>query len=56
VRSISLAALALAATVAADQRPAVVQWIALLTQPSAWYGSPEAIRISDAAWRKARGN
>jgi hypothetical protein len=53
--SISLATLALAATVAAEQRPAVVRWNAPLTQPSAWYGSPEAIRVADTGWRKARG-
>jgi PelA/Pel-15E family pectate lyase len=55
MRSICLATLALAATVSAQQGPAVVQWNALLTPPSAWYGSPEATRIADNLLLYQRG-
>jgi PelA/Pel-15E family pectate lyase len=43
-----LAFLALLAPASAQQpAPAMVAWGALLTQPAAWYGTPEAARIAD---------
>jgi PelA/Pel-15E family pectate lyase len=38
---------ALATSLSAVQTPAVVGWEALLAQPAAWYGTPEATRIAD---------
>lgn len=47
---------AVTASVAAQQpAPTVVKWDALLTQPSAWYGTPEATRVADNLLLYQRG-
>ena len=41
-------ALVLATSLSAGQPAPAVQWSGLLTQPAAWYGTPEAVRIADS--------
>jgi PelA/Pel-15E family pectate lyase len=47
MKSVIALAVATVLTVGQQSAPAVVAWDALLTQPAAWYATPEAARIAD---------
>jgi PelA/Pel-15E family pectate lyase len=52
----TLLLLVLAAPSSAQQATVAVEWGALLEQPTAWYGTPEAIRIADNLLLYQRGS